>query len=93
VSRRIVRSDDKFEVVVGWDPPLRTFFVQVYDVAAFAEAIAADPDANYVMPLWKGFDPGEVPTPEDAARLVEPWVTLSEQQLVTLRNDKEANRA
>lgn len=31
MSRRILRHDDEYEVIVGWDPPLRVFFAQVYD--------------------------------------------------------------
>jgi hypothetical protein len=31
MSRHIAYSDEKIEVIVGYDPPLRSFFYQVWD--------------------------------------------------------------
>ena len=33
MSRRQLKAREGFEVFVGWDPPLRTFFAQVYDLS------------------------------------------------------------
>lgn len=88
MSRRVVREDDAFSVVVGWDPPLRTFFVQVYDIAAFQAALQRDPDADDVIVLWEGFAPDEIAAPQDVAERVAPWAALSEDDLAGLARDK-----
>lgn len=42
-----MRLDEARELVVGWDPPLRTFFAQVYDTSV-------DEDENPIV--WLGAD-------------------------------------
>jgi len=31
MSRYLLRKDNKYEIAVGWDPPLQTYFAQVFD--------------------------------------------------------------
>lgn len=54
MSRHTLRSDDKYEVVVGYDSPLDSYFVQVYDVL---EGKAAEDD---VLIVWTGTHPNEI---------------------------------
>ena len=44
-----VPSKSRYDVVVGWDPPLRTFFVKVYDLSI------DDADEQFIV--WEGSDP------------------------------------
>lgn len=52
MSRYVIVQNDRREVVVGWDPPLGTFFAQEYDAAAGPE----DDDLLW----WIGNDRHEV---------------------------------
>ena len=88
MSRHTVRDDDQFTVVVGWDPPTQTYFVQVHNVKVKRD----DPDSREAIPVWAGFKPGEISTPEEAAEKVQKWVQIPDDVLVALREDKEGNR-
>ncbi|MBW4420966.1 MAG: hypothetical protein KME13_17300 [Myxacorys californica WJT36-NPBG1] len=45
---QVVALDDRYEVFVGWDTPLCTFFAQVFDLS-IAEAETADEEADPVV--------------------------------------------
>ncbi len=34
----MIRDDEQYEVVLGWDPPLGRYFVQVYDKSVHEDA-------------------------------------------------------
>jgi hypothetical protein len=56
MSRHVIQSDGRREVVVGWDPPLGTFFAQI-----FAPQLPEDEDDC----IWRiGYRPNEVKTVE-----------------------------
>ncbi len=57
------------EVVVGWDPPLRTFFAQVFDTTK-------DEDDQAYELLWIGCTPGEISTAQDALQAVKPFARV-----------------
>jgi hypothetical protein len=58
MSRHVVKQTDDVLVVVGWDPPLQTFFLQVFD--------EKEENENKAMKLWLGASrSGEIPALED----------------------------
>jgi hypothetical protein len=70
----------RHEIVVGWDNPLETFFVQVWDESADED----DPV------LWAGARPGEVASVEALAELVRPYGEVPDELLGRLREDSAA---
>lgn len=68
------------EIIVGWDNPLLTFFVQVWDEAE-------DEDAPV---LWVGAKPGEVCSVEALSECVRPFGEIPEVILTGLRADSAA---
>ncbi len=49
-------TEGHIEATVGWDPPLNTFFAQVWDRSK-------DPDEPDAELLWVGCSPGEIHDP------------------------------
>jgi hypothetical protein len=92
MSRHVVRSDGFYEVVVGWDPPLRTFFAQVFDREATAEALKADKDADEVMVVWTGVAPHEISNFPDLQRAVQEYAVIDMHTREALLADKALNR-
>ena len=72
------------EVVVGWDPPLATFFGQVVDRWA-----AAEEDQCL---LWLGDNVREIPSVEQLETLVGAYGIFTEAQRAVLRQDSTAPR-
>ena len=58
----------RYTIHVGWDGPLETFFVQVFDTTT------ADDDAACV--LWEGAGFQALPTVEAVQRTLQPYATL-----------------
>jgi hypothetical protein len=85
MSHHIVRDDTEFKVVVGWDPPLQTFFVQVHDQTV--------EDEEKKTIVFEGTCPGEYVYPMEVKRRVRDWVALDDQMLMTLYSDRELDRA
>jgi len=84
MSRHVVREDEAFQVVIGWDPPLQTFFVQVHD--------QTEPDEEKRTIVFEGTRPGQFEQPWDVKRRVKQWVNLDDTLLITLRHDQVENR-
>jgi len=72
------------ETVVGWDPPLRTFFAQVLDTTADEE------DANYEV-LWIGTRFREVPDPATVIAAVAPFASVPADLPGQLARDRRAD--
>lgn len=70
MSRHVIPHPDGLEVVVGWDPPLNTFFAQVF-------AGGSDVDDPTEL-LWVGCSPREIHNVEQVRSAVAPWVPLPE---------------
>jgi hypothetical protein len=68
MSRHTITTD-KVEAVLGWDPPLCTFFAQVWDLTVDED----DPTAEL---LWIGCNPGEIRGPQTVCDAVAEWVTV-----------------
>jgi hypothetical protein len=71
------------KIIVGWDRPLQTFFVQVID----RELEDAGADEKFV--LWLGCSLREICGVEKLARLVSLFAELSPEMRATLFGDKE----
>lgn len=57
------------EAVVGWDPPLNTFYAQVWDRSVDED----DPAAEL---LWIGCTPGEIHDHRQVCNAVAAWVAV-----------------
>ncbi len=73
-----------YEVAVGWDRPLRTFFAHVIDTSADE----AD-DGRTV--LWIRTDAGAVPDPAMDVQAVAPYAVIPAELEQTLRGDWAAS--
>jgi len=73
--------DPTHDVVVGWDPPLHTFFAQVLDTKV------DEADDNYEV-VWIGTSYGEVPDPAAVIAAVRPFATIADELCRTLQVDR-----
>jgi hypothetical protein len=76
------------KVIVGWDHPMQTFFVQVIDRAK--EDAGDDEDDKFV--LWVGCTPRELYEVEDVRRAVRKFADLTPEMGATLYGDKDEGR-
>lgn len=68
------------KIVLGWDPPLSTYFVQVWD---------GRKDGEGSLLRWTGCMPCEVPSVEDLAESLTDYVTLDAGLREQLARDRE----
>src|SRR4051794_11726297 len=74
------------EIVVGWDNPLQTFFVQVWN-----QEESKDPYCGIDEPaFWAGATTGEVRTLEDLLDLVESYGAVPDEVVRDLQRDHAA---
>lgn len=71
---------DIFEVAVGWDPWLGTFFVMVFGVA--------DAGRETDVRLWRGGQPRQIVTVEELQAEVSPYAELPMELGRRLKNDQ-----
>lgn len=71
---------DIFEVAVGWDPGLGTFFVMVFGVADAGR----DPDVRY----WQGRRPGQIATINELQDTVASYADIPPVLVGRLVNDQ-----
>ena len=62
-------TTDGMAVIVGWDPPLNTFFAQVWNRSL-------EPDDPAAEVLWVGIAYGEIHDPEQVCDAVAPWAKV-----------------
>ena len=72
-------------VTIGWDPPLRTFFVQVLD-------LAADENSDDRTVLWIGAAPREVRSVGTAIRAASRYARVPADAHIQLVDDQFADR-
>ena len=83
MSRRIITANKPhIQVVVGWDPPMETFFAQVHDEQL-------DEDDNPIA--WIGVTKGQVPNLDDLAIAIEPYANITPDELLQLAADRVVN--
>lgn len=71
---------DIFEVAVGWDPGLCTFFVMVFGVAD----VGRDPNVRH----WLGGQPKQIATVEELERAVASYAKIPPELVGRLVNDQ-----
>lgn len=72
-----------YEVIVGWDRPLQTFFGQVRDPMV---------DEEKEIIYWIGADyPGQIPEVADLVRAMMPYAEIVPAMQAALHQDKESN--
>ena len=86
MSRHTIRKDEQFEVVVGWDDPLGTFFGQVFDVQAGG---GADDDVFLVM---VGYKPGGITDLAGLQEAVASYASIPTNMCLTLLAEQENRR-
>jgi hypothetical protein len=80
-----------YEVAIGWDRPLGTFFVIIFgtpddDDSAF--------DRDELTPLlWEGTAPGALSTPDAAIALASSYAVIPDGLAAQLAADREADRS
>jgi hypothetical protein len=86
MSRHVLPAEDGLEVVVGWDPPLNTYFAQAWDRRLDEE----DPAAEL---LWIGCTPREIRDPQQVCDAVSVWAPIPAGLAATLYADAESTTA
>lgn len=82
----IAARDPAHKVIVGWDHPLLTFFVQVIDRA---KEVAGDDD-KFVE--WRGCSLYEIYEVDQLERIVGRYAELTPEMAATLYGDKDEGR-
>jgi hypothetical protein len=80
----LISFDPAHEVVLGWDPPMGTFFAQVLD------NLADEEDGTYEV-LWIGTRFQEVLNPATVIAAVAPFATVPAGLLDQLARDCRAD--
>jgi hypothetical protein len=80
--REATCSDASLECMVGWDPPLATFFAQVYDHTV------PDPYGDTGLCAWLGASYGEIPTVADLAARIARWAEVDDELTEELERDQ-----
>lgn len=85
--RHVPGTRDDYEVLVGWDNPLITFFARV-------EGKRDPSDRQRRELMWVGTDRSEILTVERLSEVLRPYAMLSPAMLDDLRRDraKDADR-
>jgi hypothetical protein len=84
MSRHWFTVEPHLKVIVGWDPPLQTFFGQVHDLQP------QDPDDNPV--LWVGAGPPQLISVAELEEALKDYCTISPELRATLEADEAADR-
>ena len=71
------------KAVIGWDRPLQTFFAQVFTPTE------EDPEEGEAT-IWLGTEPGELPSPEAAVRVVAVYAEVPLTLAADLAADMDA---
>jgi len=83
MSRYAITSDDShFQVIVGWDAPLTTFFGQVFATTVEAE------DDDMACVLWIGDDVQAITTVAALQDALQAYATMPPDIAVRLQHDQ-----
>lgn len=74
------QHSDIFEVAVGWDPALGTFFVMVFGIA--------DADRDTIVRYWYGGQPNHLVTVEELQNAAAPYAEIPAELARQLANDQ-----
>lgn len=81
---QIPARDPNHEVFVGWDHPMQTFFVQVYDKRL--------KDTDDELIVWRGTKLRDLYEVDDVRRVVGRYAELTADMGSTLYGDKDDGR-
>ena len=90
MSQHVIPIDKTKECLVGWDPPLNTFFGQVYRIDEHGGRIDIFEEGGEEKDgtiLWVGGFFGEISTVSELAKKLSPFVTLPRNVLEMLMTD------
>jgi hypothetical protein len=104
VSRKEIALPENALLVVGWDPPLATFYAQAFEAGTTSACTDADcfieephirrECQDDLITVWVGTSFGELPTVEDLQRaLGDIALALTEDTKAELRQAKAHNEA
>lgn len=71
--------DPQHVIIVGFDPPLESFFLTVDDLS--------QPDVEQQQVAWQGTQPHELPHVEALANALQPYAVLSPETRQRLQQD------
>jgi hypothetical protein len=74
-------KEDYWEIVVGWDNALGTYFAQIWDLRTVEEGDFPSPV------LWAGCNLGEIPTLADLEVMVERYGSIPGETRKDLEDD------
>ena len=74
----------RFEITIGWDRPLNSFFAQVHDLEV------SDDDEGDPVVVWVGATHSEILTPEALQLHIARYGTIPDEIMQTLRADRVA---
>lgn len=80
----IPAKDSKYQVVVGWDAPMRTYFAHVRDLNTGRR----DP----TLILWLGGTSDEIQSVSLLSTKLQDYATISDSMVETLWEDKRLRR-
>jgi len=87
MSQYTPKPKDRYHsVLVGWDPPLSTFFAHVINTAKTEDSKGYDV-------YWVGCNPGEITTLDPFMTNLKPYVDLSEAEFDELRMMLQMDKA
>jgi len=89
MSRHVLRSDDSYTVVVGYDDPIDSYFAQVYDI----KAEKADPDGYEHLVVQTGDRPCEVTDAIVCIESVASYINLDGDRVREIALQLHADRA
>jgi hypothetical protein len=78
----IPAHEARYHVVVGWDPPLATFFGEVWDTTV------PDEHDDAACVVWAGAALGALPTVAALQTCLAAFATLPEDVMAQLRHDE-----
>jgi hypothetical protein len=83
MSRHMISSSSpRFEIIVGWDRPLNSYFAQVRDLKAV--------DEDDALVVWVGASFSEIETPEALQPHISRYAIIPREILAVLRADRAA---
>lgn len=85
----ITAANPNHKIIIGWDPPLMTFFIQVINRKTEE---ADDKDGPDKFVYWAGLKPHEIYEIEDLVRHVRPYANIPHELRSTLYSDKDEGR-
>lgn len=80
----ITPKEARYEVTVGWDRPLRTYFAQVRDLEVVGEG-------GDDLVLWAGTWDRAIPDRSHLQSIIKRYAILSDDMLDTLLKDRVLN--